>query len=241
MQQNWLGMRPEDLAEQERTMLERDLQLSAVHRAELNFGGQLANLPYLGRVIVLDDIRNYAERMGPFEPPKRPNPWIYGIPLLVVVALMLIVMAVTNRKAQSPPEDAGSGVFQTNQMGLIGEPEGVLIGAFAKGLTGKKRPIDSGHSVYPSDCIEFNLQVKGNGHVLLGDVDTGQRLFPAGGTTMFIESGENRLPYVYQLPVGANVVQLRVLFCSRPVLGEGFPEQVPADCSSRRFDLNRFE
>ena len=90
MQQNWLGLRPDDLGEQERTQLERDLQLSAVHRAELNFGQHLEQLPYLGRVIVLDDIRTYAERMGPFSSGKKSLTWLYGLPLVLVVFGMLM-------------------------------------------------------------------------------------------------------------------------------------------------------
>lgn len=241
MQQNWLGMRPEDLSDQERTLLERDLQLSAVHRAELNFGDQLANLPYLGGVVVLDDVRNYAERMGPFEAPKRANTWIYGLPILVVVALMLIVMAVSNRTAQSPPSVSRDSSAQIDQMALVGQPEGVLLEASARGLSGVERRIDSGHSVFASDRIAFAVQAKGTGHVVLGDVRTGERLFPDADRTMFVESGEQSLPYVYQLPATEKSVELRVLFCSKPVPGDRFPQQVPEDCRSRSFQLNRFD
>ena len=241
MQQNWLGMRPEDLAEQERAMLERDLQLSAVHRAELNFGDQLANLPYLGGVVVLDDVRSYAEKMGPFQAPKRTNPWIYGVPLLVVVALMLIVMAVSNRTAQNPPSKVSDAPAQVDPLTLVGEPEGVLLEASARGLSGSERRIDSGHSVFLSDRIAFTVQAKGSGHVLLGDVTAGTRLFPGSGRTVFIESGELALPFSYQFPADLKSVTLRVLFCSKPVSGEGFPQQVPADCKSQGFDLNRYD
>jgi len=245
MQQNWLGLRPEDLTDGDRTSLERDLQLSAVHRAELNFGGQLENLPYLGRVIVLDDVRNYSERMGPFSEKRRDKTWLYGLPLVLVVIIMVVSLALSNKGARDPVSVTS---FLTNNSispssDLTGEPLAVSLTVWADQSTGE-RPVTDGQEIQRAELLVLEVHVQGSGHVVIGEVYGGDRLYPlkADSELFFADkSGVYRVgprdrPKRFGFPENVSRVQLRAYFCGQAI--DGFPASTPPGCQSADFNLS---
>ena len=81
MYRDWIGIRPEDLAEANRNELEHDHGLAAVHRAELNLGLQLKGLPPTSRRLTLKDVSDYEMAMGPFVQEETRVVWLYGVPI----------------------------------------------------------------------------------------------------------------------------------------------------------------
>ena len=237
MQQNWLGLRPEDLGDHERTQLERDLQLSAIHRAELTFGQNLESLPYPGRVVVLDDIRTYADRMGPFSKKKRPMTWIYGLPLVGVVFGMLLILALTNQRGKNPATLDGVATPQP-EYNLVGEPEAVSITAWAVQRTGE-RPLIAGEDIQRSERLGLQVSVKGSGHVVVGDLNRAKRLFPVDGRPLFLEEGAYKVGRdgfeFFDFGGRTGPVALRALSCVDPV--QNWPAMVPQGCIYSDFEF----
>lgn len=239
MQQNWLGLRPEDLGDADRTLLARDRKLSAVHRAELNFGLHLENLPYLGRVLVLDDVQNYAARMGPFSEAKKNRTWLLGLPLVIVTVGMLGVMAFSN-KAGRDPLSQNSFVKNAPAVSiLVGEPGAISMTAWAGRATGS-RPVIEGSAIQRAEGLMLELHVQGSGHAVIGNVQSGERLFPLDEDLFFIEEGTYRVgrdrAVVFRFAGSTDQIHLRTYFCTDPV--EGFPAVKPAGCQVAEFDLH---
>lgn len=237
MQQNWLGLRPEDLGDQERSQLERDLQLSAIHRAELTFGQNLERLPYSGRVIVFDDIRTYAERMGPFAKKRKSMTWLYGLPLVGIVFGMLLILALTNNRGKVPAGVKGITAPQPEYY-LVGEPEAISLTGWAVQATGE-RPLVEGEDIQVNENLGLQVSVKGSGHVVVGDLDRGQRLFPMDDLPLFFEEGAYKVGrqgfefFDFSSRVGR--VKLRAVSCVDPM--EGWPAMVPQGCVVADFEF----
>jgi hypothetical protein len=238
MQQNWLGLRPEDLNDPDRTLLARDRKLSAVHRAELNFGMHLENLPYLGRVIVLDDVKNYAERMGPFSLPKRDRTWIFGLPLVVVVVVMLGVMAFSNKAGRDPLSQASFVQTTPPVTNDVGEPVAISMTAWAGQTTGS-RPVTEGSEIQRTERLMLELHVQGDGHAVIGNVQTGERLFPLDNAAFFIKEGTHPVgrqkAAVFHFSDSAEQIHLKSYFCPNPI--DGFPAKTPVGCQVAEFGL----
>ena len=236
MQQNWLGLRPEDLGDHERSQLERDLQLSAIHRAELTFGQNLEALPYLGRVIVFDDIRTYAERMGPFGTKKKSMTWIYGLPLIAVVFGMLLFLALTNDRGKVPVA-ASEGPALQPEYNFVGEPEAISITGWAVQSTGE-RPLVAGEEIQVNERLGLQVSVKGSGHVVVGNAGTGERLFPVDGLPLFYEEGAYKIGrrqgfQFFSFPAGTGRVTLRAYSCVDPL--PDWPAELPKGCVTSDF------
>lgn len=242
MQQHWLGLRPEDLSDADRTLLTRDRKLSAVHRAELNFGMHLENLPFLGRVNVLDDVKNYAERMGPFAEPRRDRTWLFGLPLVLIVLGMLGVMAFSNKPAHDP-RAVGSFTNKAPPVSTIkGEPTAVSMSVWAGQTTGS-RPVMDGMAVQRIEGLVLELHAQGSGHAVVGNAQTGERIFPLDGKVFFIEDGTYRVgrdyAEIFRFSNDSDAIQLRTYFCQSPL--EGFPLATPRGCQSTDFQLHYFD
>jgi hypothetical protein len=242
MQQNWLGLRPEDLSDAERTLLARDRKLSAVHRAELNFGMHLENLPYLGRVLVLDDVKNYAVRMGPFSEAKKDRSWLLGLPLVLVVVAMGGVMAFSNKAGRDPLSQSSFIQATPAVSKLVGEPGAVSMTAWAGHATGS-RPVIEGSAIQRTEGLMLELHVRGSGHAVIGNVQSGERLFPLDEALFFIEDGTYRVgrkrAAVFRFTDSADQIHLRSYFCAAPVVG--FPLSLPAGCQVAEFGLHFFD
>lgn len=242
MQQHWLGLRPEDLSDDDQILLTRDRKLSAVHRVELNFGIHLENLPFLGRVIVMDDVKNYAERMGPFSEPRQDRTWLFGLPLILLVVGMLGVMAFSNKSARDP-RAVGSFPSQPGVVSsLVGQPVAVSMTVWAGQATGS-RPVMEGLAVQRNEGLVLELHVQGSGHAVVGNGQTGERVFPLDGKVFFIEDGTYRVgrnsAEVFRFSHAADAIHLRTYFCPSPL--DDFPSSTPSGCQSTDFRLHYFD
>jgi hypothetical protein len=99
-----------------------------------------------------------------------------------------------------------------------------------------------GQEIQRTESLVLHVHVQGSGHVVIGEVSTGERLFPLDSKPFFIDEGVHRVgreqAFVFQFPRSQSRVQLRALFCAQPV--EGFPSGLPAGCHSTDFNLSFF-
>jgi hypothetical protein len=155
---------------------------------------------------------------------------------------MLTVMAFSNKPAQDP-RAVGSFTNKAPAVSTIeGEPAAVSMSVWAGQTTGS-RPVMDGMAVQRTEGLVLELHVQGSGHAVVGNGQTGERIFPLDGKVFFIDNGTYRIgrqyAEIFHFSDASDVIQLRTYFCQSPL--EGFPLVTPPGCQSTNFQLHYFD
>jgi hypothetical protein len=191
---DWIGIRPEDLTDANRTELEHDHGLAAVHRAELNLGLQLKGLPATSRRLSLRDVSDYEAEMGPFVQKEGRSTWLYGVPVLVVCVAGLVLLTISNKGARSPLSDGGflADEYASRTQALAGDPRGVSISIDAHQASGD-RALPQGATLRGFESAKLTVHVAGTGYLSVYDLDEPELVYPQNSEPWFVLEGSWQL------------------------------------------------
>ena len=120
----------------------------------------------------------------------------------------------------------------------MGEPEAVSSTAWAVQRTGE-RPLIAGEDIQVNESLGLQVSVKGSGHVVLGDLNRAQRLFPLDGLPLFVEEGAYKVGRegfeFFDFSARTGPVKLRAISCVDPV--QDWPAVVPQGCVYSDFEF----
>ena len=233
---DWLGMRPEDLSLDEQDQLDADLSLAAMHRAELQLGLQLVDLPTTGRVITMADVREFGATLGETGGDEVNTTFrlvLYGATVLAVVMVGLSFFG--GRAPEVSEEGVTLGEMRRAlPTGQRGDPDAFGLSASAF-YAGEMRTIQAGQSFQFGEEALLEIDVRGSGYCYLGIEGQDDTLFPMGGAHWFVTEGSWPLggsdgqPLVTIRRPDESVVTLGALLCTDPVDG-GYVEPAPEGC-----------
>ena len=177
MNQDLLGLRPEDLSPDERALLAEDPELGRAHAREAALGDALGRLP---APVSPPSAEQVLARLAAQRAPS-PRAW----PAAAAGGLGLAAAFLLAWLPLAPDEPT------QRDRGVAGAPT-LRIQAAAEDPRGALRTVESGGSVAADERVLFRVGTSHAGHLVLRAPDTGEQLMPLDSGWLAVEAGEHR-------------------------------------------------
>ncbi len=230
----WIGMRPAELTESQRTRLSQDEVLRRRHLLYLDLGRRMEALPPPSRCPRVSDVLGKAEAashtLSRIKRDSGASHWLFGLPLLAA-AMVLVTLALV-RKGTIETETEEETVPHELQPDQEVASE-LTLEALGSTLMGD-RPLHDGGRLEAHEDLLFRVHVLAEGYLQIEETAGGRRLL--GPTGRLLEPGTHTLKSGWEAPSATGtVIGFRAFLCPQPL--RGATDSMPMGCAMSEISL----
>ena len=229
----WIGMRPADLTESQRTRLSQDEVLRRRHLLYLDLGRRMEALPPPGRSPRVSEVLGRAQAashtLSRIKRDSGASHWLFGLPLLAAAVVLVTMALVREGSTEHEPAEIVPDALQPEQE-VASE---LTLEALGSTLMGD-RPLHDGGRLEAHESLLFRVHVLAEGYLQIEETAGGRRLLGPRGR--LLEPGTHTLESGWEAsgPEG-QTVGFRAFLCPRPLRGAA--DSMPVGCAVSEISL----